>query len=141
MIIGIALVVDELHTFDGAQGTDLACLIRRVKHRLGVAPGQLVCVGTSATLGGEGTAEALLDYARAVFGEPFAESGTSAAVVAEYDAHDRRVWSADWSPAAGGGAANWIVRIADSEAGGSSAGIRWTSPPVPRTRIARSSRA
>ena len=24
-------VVDELHTFDGAQGTDLACLIRRLK--------------------------------------------------------------------------------------------------------------
>ena len=29
------LVVDELHTFDGAQGTDLACLIRRLKARLG----------------------------------------------------------------------------------------------------------
>lgn len=25
------LVVDELHTFDGAQGSDLACLIRRLK--------------------------------------------------------------------------------------------------------------
>ncbi len=29
------LVVDELHTFDGAQGTDLAMLIRRLRHRLG----------------------------------------------------------------------------------------------------------
>ncbi len=28
------LVVDELHTFDGAQGTDLACLIRRLRVRL-----------------------------------------------------------------------------------------------------------
>jgi len=28
------LVVDEFHTFDGAQGTDLACLIRRLKARL-----------------------------------------------------------------------------------------------------------
>ena len=46
------LVVDELHTFDGAQGTDLACLIRRLKGRLQTPPGQLVCVGTSATLGG-----------------------------------------------------------------------------------------
>ena len=41
------LVVDELHTFDGAQGTDLACLIRRLKGRLQTPPGQLVCVGTS----------------------------------------------------------------------------------------------
>jgi DEAD/DEAH box helicase domain-containing protein len=28
------LVVDELHTFDGAQGADVACLIRRLKERL-----------------------------------------------------------------------------------------------------------
>ncbi|MFZ3044326.1 MAG: DEAD/DEAH box helicase, partial [Desulfatirhabdiaceae bacterium] len=28
------IVVDELHTFDGAQGTDLACLLRRLKSRL-----------------------------------------------------------------------------------------------------------
>ena len=30
------LVVDELHTFDGPQGTDLACLIRRLRERLRV---------------------------------------------------------------------------------------------------------
>ena len=29
------LVVDEFHSFDGAQGTDLACLIRRLRDRLG----------------------------------------------------------------------------------------------------------
>ncbi|MFW6221960.1 MAG: DEAD/DEAH box helicase, partial [Fibrobacterota bacterium] len=40
------LVVDELHTFDGAQGTDLACLIRRLKYRLGVTTGNVCCVGT-----------------------------------------------------------------------------------------------
>ena len=45
------LVVDELHTFDGAQGADLACLIRRVKERVKTPRGQLICVGTSATLG------------------------------------------------------------------------------------------
>ncbi len=28
------IAVDELHTFDGAQGTDLACLLRRLKRRL-----------------------------------------------------------------------------------------------------------
>ncbi len=32
------LVVDELHTFDGAQGTDLACLIRRLRARVGATP-------------------------------------------------------------------------------------------------------
>ncbi len=68
------LVVDELHTFDGAQGADLACLIRRLKVRLKTPAGHLCCVGTSATLG-EGpegmNAEALSGYAKQLFAEPF----------------------------------------------------------------------
>ena len=63
------LVVDELHTFDGAQGTDLASLIRRLKSRLGMPRGRLTCVGTSATLGGQGAVPDLLAYARHVFDE------------------------------------------------------------------------
>ena len=64
------LVVDELHTFDGAQGTDLGCLIRRLKARLRTPPGALACVGTSATLGTEGR-EPLLKFTQDVFGEGF----------------------------------------------------------------------
>ena len=60
------LVVDELHTFDGAQGTDLACLIRRLRVRLG-AGDDLTCVGTSATLGEVGQEERLLDYVSGIF--------------------------------------------------------------------------
>jgi DEAD/DEAH box helicase domain-containing protein len=67
------LVVDELHTFDGAQGTDLACLIRRLKDRLGAPDGHVCCVGTSATLGGAEDFDALRSYAEDVFGEPFEE--------------------------------------------------------------------
>ena len=44
------LVLDELHTYDGAQGADVACLIRRLKERLAIARGDLCVVGTSATL-------------------------------------------------------------------------------------------
>jgi DEAD/DEAH box helicase domain-containing protein len=62
------LVVDELHTFDGAQGGDVACLIRRLKQRLRTPDGRLICVGTSATLGVSGK---LTEYAQKVFGEPF----------------------------------------------------------------------
>ena len=74
-------VVDELHTFDGAQGADLACLIRRIKHRVSTPTGHLCCVGTSATLGAraeaavesgtEGMTPYLVSYARRVFGEVF----------------------------------------------------------------------
>ena len=62
------IVVDELHTFDGAQGTDLACLIRRLKHRL--RSPDACPVGTSATLGAE-NAEPLLHYVGDIFGTAF----------------------------------------------------------------------
>ena len=66
------LVVDEMHTFDGAQGADLALLLRRVKYRLGTPEQHLVCVGSSATLGsGEEAATELRRYAETIFGEPF----------------------------------------------------------------------
>ncbi len=65
------LVVDEFHTFDGAQGTDLACLIRRLRDRLECPSDELVCVGTSATLGGPESREAMLEYAGQIFASRF----------------------------------------------------------------------
>ena len=44
------LVLDELHTYDGAQGADVACLIRRLKERLNISKDKLCVVGTSATM-------------------------------------------------------------------------------------------
>jgi DEAD/DEAH box helicase domain-containing protein len=68
------MVVDELHTFDGAQGTDLALLLRRLQARLRIPGGQLICVGISATLGDTLNTAPLREYARQVFGVPFDES-------------------------------------------------------------------
>lgn len=65
------IAVDELHTFDGAQGTDLACLLRRLKRRLGIYDGYLCCVGTSATMGSRESKSDILSYAEKIFGEPF----------------------------------------------------------------------
>lgn len=67
------IAVDELHTFDGAQGTDLACLLRRLKARLNILPGQLCCIGTSATMGAKESEENIRQYATDVFGEIFEE--------------------------------------------------------------------
>lgn len=47
------LVLDELHTYRGRQGADVAMLIRRLKDTL--ASKRIQCVGTSATLAGPGT--------------------------------------------------------------------------------------
>lgn len=67
------LVLDELHTYDGAQGTDVACLIRRLGQRLGSA--ESICpVGTSATIGsGEQTRAALLAFASKLFDQELSD--------------------------------------------------------------------
>jgi DEAD/DEAH box helicase domain-containing protein len=71
------LVLDELHTYDGAQGADVACLVRRIKARLDVSEGRLCCVGTSATIAGGREEEEmdplqrLSDFAGILFQESF----------------------------------------------------------------------
>jgi ATP-dependent helicase YprA (DUF1998 family) len=47
------LVLDELHTYRGRQGADVALLVRRLRERL--QADQLVCIGTSATMSSTGT--------------------------------------------------------------------------------------
>ncbi|MBI4263393.1 MAG: DEAD/DEAH box helicase [Acidobacteria bacterium] len=55
------LVFDELHTYRGRQGADIALLIRRC--RIAFSGHDLICVGTSATMASEGSA---LDQRREV---------------------------------------------------------------------------
>jgi DEAD/DEAH box helicase domain-containing protein len=70
------LVLDELHTYDGAQGADVACLIRRLKARLGLSVGELCVVGTSATIAsgddesGQDPINRLCRFAESIFEEP-----------------------------------------------------------------------
>lgn len=47
------LVLDELHTYRGRQGADVALLVRRLRERLNAD--KLVCIGTSATMSSTGT--------------------------------------------------------------------------------------
>jgi superfamily II DNA/RNA helicase len=47
------LVLDELHTYRGRQGADVALLVRRLRERL--QADQLVCIGTSATMSSTGS--------------------------------------------------------------------------------------
>lgn len=67
------IAVDEFHTFDGAQGTDLACLLRRLKARLETPKNYLCCIGTSATMGSKDNGAEIRKYASEVFDEIFDE--------------------------------------------------------------------
>lgn len=47
------LILDELHTYRGRQGADVALLVRRIRERL--QANELVCIGTSATMSSTGS--------------------------------------------------------------------------------------
>lgn len=47
------LILDELHTYRGRQGADVALLVRRLRQRLSASA--LTCIGTSATMSSTGT--------------------------------------------------------------------------------------
>jgi ATP-dependent helicase YprA (DUF1998 family) len=67
------VVLDEAHVYNGAQGTEVALLMRRVRDRvLRSERGRLQCFATSATLGrGPADYPQLLRFARDLFDEPF----------------------------------------------------------------------
>jgi ATP-dependent helicase YprA (DUF1998 family) len=44
------LVFDEAHTYAGATGAEVACLVRRLRALAGKTPDDITCIGTSATL-------------------------------------------------------------------------------------------
>jgi hypothetical protein len=65
------IVLDELHTYRGRQGADVAILVRRLRNRC--APDKApICIGTSATMASEGSeagrANAVADVASRLFG-------------------------------------------------------------------------
>ena len=67
------LVLDEVHTYSGKRGADVACLVRRLKKRTETT-GLLRCIGTSATVQsaeGEDAAEVIAKFATNLFGEEF----------------------------------------------------------------------
>ncbi|MCB1616205.1 MAG: DEAD/DEAH box helicase, partial [Pseudomonadales bacterium] len=65
------LVLDELHTYRGRQGADVAMLVRRVREALNP---DVQCIGTSATMASEGNLaarnSAVAQVASKLFGSP-----------------------------------------------------------------------
>jgi len=67
------LVLDEVHTYTGKRGADVACLIRRLKQHTNTI-GRLRCIGASATVESSPGADAqatIARFATQLFGEPF----------------------------------------------------------------------
>ncbi len=75
------LVLDELHTYRGRQGADVALLVRRVREQL--APERLQCVGTSATMASGGTSQDRNQVVAEVASKLFAAAIPAANVIGE----------------------------------------------------------
>ena len=113
------LVLDELHTYDGAQGTDVAMLLRRLGLTLKSywSPddadltqadwerplGRITPVATSATLGDGDDPLEMLDFAATIFGDEFGEDSiiTESRLTIEEWISDApsRLEGAGWRPA------------------------------------------
>jgi ATP-dependent helicase YprA (DUF1998 family) len=67
------IVLDEVHSYDGSKGAEIAYLLRRVRDRVnGSKRGRIQYIGTSATLGsGPADAPRLVDFAGSLFDEAF----------------------------------------------------------------------
>ena len=68
------LVLDEVHTYAGAQATEVAFLLRKLRRRLGLRPEDTRCVGTSASFAaGQEADRTIVEFATRLFGAPFHE--------------------------------------------------------------------
>jgi Lhr-like helicase len=82
------LVLDELHTYRGRQGADVAMLVRRVRERLSQ---NLQCIGTSATMASEGTAKDKQQAVATVASTLFATTIESGNIIVEsLERHTRK---------------------------------------------------
>lgn len=79
------LVLDELHTYAGAQAIEVAFLLRKLKANLAMVPGKLRCVGTSASLDPD-RKDDLTEFAQNLFNEPFG-SGDATVITGERELH------------------------------------------------------
>ena len=79
------IVLDEIHTYTGAQAIEVAFLLRKLKARLAIPTGQVRCVGTSASLD-PSRKEELARFAERLFGEPF-PTGESTVIMSERRPH------------------------------------------------------
>ncbi|KOF13187.1 hypothetical protein AC244_32100 [Ensifer adhaerens] len=97
------LILDEIHTYAGAQAIEVSFLLRRLKAHLDVPDGQVRCVGTSASLDPTRKAE-LADFAGRLFGEPF--NGEHAVITSKKKLHP----SLSASPSASGlSPERWVI--------------------------------
>lgn len=98
------IVLDEVHSYQGAQGAELSMLMRRVKDRVvDSEKGRIQFIGTSATLGGKlDEMSEISEFGTSLFGEQlnYHESDTSLQDIVLPDIKDLSAENENWNASA-----------------------------------------
>ena len=90
------IVLDEIHTYDGAKGSEIGFLLRRLKNRV-FQDKKPICIGASATLGNKRNNKKVAQFAKDIFGENFDEQSIIRAVLNNKEINEDNLWKMDFS--------------------------------------------
>ncbi len=90
------IVLDEIHTYDGAKGSEIGFLLRRLKNRV-FQDKRPICIGASATLGNKENNKKVAQFAKDIFGEVFNEQSIIRAAFNNREINKNNLWKIDFS--------------------------------------------
>ncbi len=90
------IVLDEIHTYDGAKGSEIGFLLRRLKDRV-FKNQKPLCIGASATLGDKENNEKVVNFAHSIFGESFDKKSIIRAKFKTLKINKSNLWKLNFS--------------------------------------------
>jgi len=90
------IILDEIHTYDGAKGSEIGYLLRRLKDKV-FKKSTPICIGASATLGNEENNKQVAKFAQDIFGEEFKEDSIIRARYRKYKIIEKGLWKLNFS--------------------------------------------
>jgi len=91
------IVLDEVHVYDGAKGSEIGLLLRRLKDRV-FQNKKPLCIATSATIGDESKNKEVALFAQSIFGEEFYPSNVIRAVYQADHITKDNLWTLNFDP-------------------------------------------
>ncbi|MDX1809186.1 MAG: DEAD/DEAH box helicase [Sulfurospirillaceae bacterium] len=91
------IVLDEIHTYDGAKGSEIGYLLRRLQDRV-FRDNSPLCIGASATLGDERNNKQVAQFAQDIFGVIFEKNAIIRAKYKEQKILNNSLWKLNFKP-------------------------------------------
>ena len=91
------IVLDEVHVYDGAKGSEIGLLLRRLKDRV-FQNKKPLCIATSATMGDESKNKEVALFAQNIFGEDFRSDNVIRAIYQADNITKDNLWILNFDP-------------------------------------------